>query len=1080
MRSALLILFTFLFSASFSQNKPGKIIRAAPTGAVRTALDPNADDFVSATTTGFSGNDDVTTSEIAFKPIVPYSLEPHSDLRRGPSHNFTDFVPGVDNASYYMFYRNNAGSEALMFRMRLGSVVPGAKGYSVLFDTDGKFGASGPNADPNYVAATTGIGGNPGFEVEIVLATGGGSDGVLLYNVDGTDNPGAPTVLSGWTNYSQISLAATNDNGDPDFYLDWYVPQSALTAAGITTTTSFRVVPTTVMAPKGAIGGPKSDIYGLADNNYKDPMAQYEAFINAMPPFKLTDLAGTGTTSPTVTRCTSAPGITSPISAGASVTVSGTWTKSSLTGAASTAYIYLYKNGGSTPVAQTSVAVNSGASWSIGGVASANGDVFMAKAQAPGGESMCLVSNSVTVQSCTPATTSSVSNIAITCSSLRGFDGTAPAGSVVRIYTVTSSGYTLFADETTTTYKVGRPGATTRWIYDGANVNSSDPCTGGATDVPAATYAITIQEAGKCESDYYYVCNGLGATTAAPLVTQTNLYAGNATVSGTATSGATVRVFVNGQLKATVTATGGNYSVSSLPLATGDVVDVYAQASGQCVSVKTSRTATCFTSAPLVTTTVSGQLREAVAITGISYDPAGTVVRIYNSANTLMSTTTVQADGTWSTTNAGTTNSNGFAGTAVGGATYYAQAQSGSCAVSANTANYTTPTGATSISRCGTITSTVPATAPVSFTVSTTSVSGALSGTALANTTVSLYEDGQFLGSLTTGTNTWANLDVTSKFYNGGVLSLGIQEPGKAEVSCPTTYTVTCTPPLTPTATFLTCTNCGSPANPANVKNGGTITYRINNLQGNTFYSIREQGTGKSLATGQWTPAAAPAYLDMTTNPLTTGGSYTVDVVSTAVLSTGVCSAMASQGYMVVLPVTITEFKGRHISNGNELTWKTENESNFRQYDVERSTDGSRFTTLATVSATGAGYYSFTDNNVIATSNYYRLRLVNANGSYSYSNTVLLKQTNSLSVSSVHPNPFVSSISLELTAIANEPVRLVLVDEKGKQVAQKVFVANAGRNVARLTNLEHLSAGIYLLQIITGSDVLQQKLVKLQ
>ncbi len=39
------------------------------------------------------------------------------------------------------------GSETLLFRMRLGTVVPGAKGYSVLFDTGGKFGATVPNAD---------------------------------------------------------------------------------------------------------------------------------------------------------------------------------------------------------------------------------------------------------------------------------------------------------------------------------------------------------------------------------------------------------------------------------------------------------------------------------------------------------------------------------------------------------------------------------------------------------------------------------------------------------------------------------------------------------------------------------------------------------------------------------------------------------------------------------------------------------------------------------------------------------------------------------------------------------------------
>lgn len=1072
-------LYLFFSSSVFAQNKPGKIIRSAPVGAVRTALDPNADDFVSVATAGFSGNDDVTTSEIAYKPIAPYNLEPNSDLRRGPNHLFTDFVPGIDNSSYYMFYRNNAGSEALLFRMRLGTVMPGAKGYSVLFDTDRKFGASGPNADPNYVAATTGIGGNPGFEVEIVLATGGGNDGVLIYNVDGTDNPGAPTVLAGWTAYSQLSIAATNDYGDPDFYLDWYVPLSALNAVGITTSTSFRVVPTTVMAPKGAIGGPKSDIYGLADNSYKDPNKQYEDFINGQPAIKLTDISGSGTASPTASLCTAAPSIGAPVNLGASVTITGGWTKSSLPGAANSATIYLYKNGGTTPVAQTAMPVSSGAGWSISGVAVANGDVFTARAQGSG-ESICLVSNSVTAQSCLPSTMSSASAITITCASLRGFDGTAPAGAVVRIYTVTPSGYALFADETTTTYKISHPTAT-RWIYDGPNVNSSDPCTGGATDVPAGSYAITIQEPGKCESDYYYYCNGLGTTTASPVVTQTNLYGGNATVSGTAASGAAIRVFVNGQLKATTTATGGNFSVSSLALLTGDVVDVYAQATGQCISAKTTRTATCFTAAPAITTETNGQLKQSVAVSGISGEPTGTVIRLYNaSGNTLMATTAVQADGTWSTANAGTTNSNGFTGVAVGGASYYATAQNGSCSTSAATAAASIPTGTTSSGRCGAITTTVPATAPVALTIATTSVSGTLSGTALAGTVVAVYQDGLLVGSLTTSTNGWGPLDVTNKLYNGGVISLGIQEPGKAEVSCATTYTVSCTPPLTPTVSFLTCTNCGAPANPANISNGGTITYRLTNLQGNTFYSLREQATGKSLTGGVWTDATPPAFLDITTYPLTTGGSFTAEAVGTSVSASGVCSAKATQNYNVILPVSLTGFKGRRTNGVNELSWTATNELDFRRYEIERSTDGSRFATIGAVAATGAGAYNFTDRNLSGNVNYYRLKLVNGNGSFTYSPVVLLKGSNSLTINLVKPNPFVNEVELQIGLARNETIGMLLLDERGKQVLQKQTVASAGNNVITLSNLGCLAKGVYLLRIATGTEVLQQKLVKLQ
>ena len=131
---------------------------------------------------------------------------------------------------------------------------------------------------------------------------------------------------------------------------------------------------------------------------------------------------------------------------------------------------------------------------------------------------------------------------------------------VAPVLTVVVPAATLFL------YKVIRPGATpTRWYYDGPIVNSSNPCTGGSVDVAAASYAFTIQEPGKCESDYFYYCNGLATTTAAP--TLSPIYSGSGYASGTAVANTTIRLFINGVLKATTTANGsGIYSFSSLVL----------------------------------------------------------------------------------------------------------------------------------------------------------------------------------------------------------------------------------------------------------------------------------------------------------------------------------------------------------------------------------------------------------------------------------------------------------------------------------------------------------------------------------
>src|SRR5258708_18865015 len=250
----LAVLFFLVPNKNFSQT-PGIIVRPAGSNGP-AVLDPNADGYTSATTAGF-GTDDISNSEIKYKTVPPVVAEPTGDLLRGPSGSFSDIVKTVDGSGFYLY---NDGTN-LLCRVRIGGIVSGSKGYSILLDTDLKFGNSGAYADPNYLPATTGSNGNPGFELEVVLQT---NFRIAVYNVDGTNTPVLITSYPISTN-SQISVAATNDGGDPDYFYDFYVPFSAL---GISSSPPIRAIATTVMSPLSAIGGPKSDIYGLSGNNY--------------------------------------------------------------------------------------------------------------------------------------------------------------------------------------------------------------------------------------------------------------------------------------------------------------------------------------------------------------------------------------------------------------------------------------------------------------------------------------------------------------------------------------------------------------------------------------------------------------------------------------------------------------------------------------------------------------------------------------------------------------------------------------------------------------------------------------------
>lgn len=98
--------------------------------------------------------------------------------------------------------------------------------------------------------------------------------------------------------------------------------------------------------------------------------------------------------------------------------------------------------------------------------------------------------------------------------------------------------------------------------------------------------------------------------------------------------------------------------------------------------------------------------------------------------------------------------------------------------------------------------------------------------------------------------------------------------------------------------------------------------------------------------------------------------------------------------------VTLQYFTARDVSNGVMVEWKTGNEGGVQKFDIERSADSpDNFIFLDSKSATGDNsYYSFQDNSVespaISSELYfYRLKCVDPNGSYTYTNHITVSHT---------------------------------------------------------------------------------------
>ena len=1031
---------------NFSQT-PGIIVRPAGSNGP-AVLDPNADGYTSATLSGF-GTDDIANSEILYKKVTPIIAEPTGDLLRGPTGKYSEIVRTLDGSGFYLY----SDGTNLLCRIRIGGIVSGAKGYSVMLDTDDKFGNTGSYADPNYQAATNGNNGNPGFEFEIVLET---NFRIAVYNVDGTSNPVFVTSYSINSN-SQISVATTTDGGDPDYFYDFYVPFSAM---GISASTPIRAAATTVMSPQAAIGGPKSDIYGISGKDYMD---DWITTILNQPTFTRDSIsAGGGGVKAT---CTAPPFLNGPILPTATV-ITGTWTKSPYS-SVSTATITLFK----AAISIGSTTVSSGGTWSINVSGLSNNDVIIAKAQAAS-ESMCLSSNSELVNACNSSTMPATP--ILTCSSgSKGINGTN-----------LSTGWTVHVDNITRnvlnnsiTNTGGLFGSNTgaspniTWQYSGG-CSTGAPLTSGSYEI-----YYTDNTTG-CNSQPAYFCaagngpNSLAGSVATPVITlpSNGVYTPATTsISGTTTANASLYLYINGLNAQTTTASsGGSFTFSNLTLLPGQQIYIVAElntgtvSTSYCSAKTTATIVTCFTNSPLISVSNSNLLTAGAAITGTSTEVAGTIIKVYTSVNALVATTPVQSDGTWSTGNAATIPSPYVA---VAATSYYANAQNGSCGVSTNSATFNTA-AATSSARCGTL--------PASVAEGTTSVSGTLSGTALAGTIVTLYEDGSSIGTFTTSNSSWGpiavNTTVNNTVYAGAVLTIGITEPSKNEVICNATVTVSCTVPTTPVI---------SPSLTA-IAIGQSVTYTISSPQAGVLYSLRDNADASNIGVSKF---GSGSSVSMNTDPFNIAGTYTINVKATS-FSGANCQSLSPATIFVtsVLPVDIIKFEGKYENGTAKLKWSTSAGLNLNSFELQKSYTGNNFGKEAIIKATGNSQvnhdYHYYDSSIISPVVYYRLKMVDKdNSNIKYSKIIVLHINKSIVLNFIGPNPFSTAINLNLNSLNDAPLKISMSDMAGKKIKTINYEAKKGLNNVVLKEFDAMSKGIYLIEVTAGGENVSRQLI---
>lgn len=168
-----------------------------------------------------------------------------------------------------------------------------------------------------------------------------------------------------------------------------------------------------------------------------------------------------------------------------------------------------------------------------------------------------------------------------------------------------------------------------------------------------------------------------------------------------------------------------------------------------------------------------------------------------------------------------------------------------------------------------------------------------------------------------------------------------------------------------------------------------------------------------------------------------------------------------------VIPVELTHFSGKSLEKHNILTWSVASQRNFSHYTIERTeSDATHWTAIGQVAAHVYSDYQFDDKQPLSLA-YYRLAMVDLDGSMRYSKTISIDRQQLKTVHiKVYPNPATTDVTVEIPQ-NTEGVHII------NSIGQVVFQEKTmGKNTVQI-DVNTWQSGIYFVRIMGAEGLVR-------
>jgi hypothetical protein len=187
---------------------------------------------------------------------------------------------------------------------------------------------------------------------------------------------------------------------------------------------------------------------------------------------------------------------------------------------------------------------------------------------------------------------------------------------------------------------------------------------------------------------------------------------------------------------------------------------------------------------------------------------------------------------------------------------------------------------------------------------------------------------------------------------------------------------------------------------------------------------------------------------------------------------------------LTALPVELISFRGNLQDENILLSWKTASELNNSGFEIERSLEGENWKMIgfipSNLTTNNISFYHFRDTSPAFGINYYRLRQIDLDGAFEYSNTIALKVENKDQHKVlVYPSPASEKINIHSNIFTAQKTNLKIVNSVGQVILEELIPADEDR-IIKTIDISKYEQGIYFVIVSNGRESFSSNFIVVQ